>query len=356
MNQQELYMQRCIELAKLGAGNTRTNPMVGCVIVHQNKIIGEGWHQQYGGPHAEVNAIGAVANHEWLEDAELYVSLEPCAHHGKTPPCVDLIIEKKIKKVVIGMADPFDQVAGRGIQKLREHNVDVTIGVLEQNCKELNKRFIHYHTAKRPYIILKWAQTQDGFIAPDINHCTPEEFEEKRHITGRIVQQLVHKWRSQEAAIMVGTNTVLTDNPALNNRAWPGNAPVRVIIDRYERLLQFPHLKVFDGSQPTLLFTSNHAYEKFASTVYINLLDLSKPMWEQIVDVLYQKQIVSLIVEGGNQLLTHLINHHHWDEAQVFTTPAFLQNGILAPQINGMLPKESHRVDGVQLHIYRNNT
>lgn len=349
-------MQRCIELARLGAGHTRTNPMVGCVIVHQDNIIGEGWHQQYGGPHAEVNAINAVSNPALLQDATLYVNLEPCAHHGKTPPCVDLILEKKIKHVVIGMVDPFEQVAGKSIQLLRNQQVEVTVGVLEQSCIALNKRFIHYHSAKRPYVILKWAQTQDGFIAPDIRQCTPEEFEEKRHITGFIVQQLVHKWRSQESAIMVGTNTVLTDNPALNNRAWPGNPPVRIVIDRHGKLLSNQHLKVFDGSQPTILFTAQQDYEQMSNKLDVHMIDLNKPFWEQVFDVLYKKQIVSLIVEGGTTLLNDIIDQNNWDEAQIFTTTAYLQNGIEAASLKGFLPQESHSVDGAKLHIYRNNS
>jgi diaminohydroxyphosphoribosylaminopyrimidine deaminase/5-amino-6-(5-phosphoribosylamino)uracil reductase len=354
MNNHELYMQRCIELARLGVGNTKTNPVVGCVIVHQDKIIGEGWHQYYGGAHAEVNAINSVLNQNLLSNSELYVNLEPCSHYGKTPPCVDLIIEKKIKRVIIGMVDPFEQVAGKGIEKLKNSGVVVTVGVLEEACKELNKRFIHFHAKKRPYVILKWAQTQDGFIAPNFEKCSHEEFEEKRHITGRIVQQLVHKWRTQEAAIMVGTNTVLTDNPTLNNRAWPGNMPTRVIIDRNGKLLENRHLKVFDGSQPTILFTANESYKKLASNIDINLLDLNKPFWEQVFDTLYQKQIISLIVEGGANLLTDIIQQNVWDEAQIFTTPAYLQSGVCAPPFNGYLPQQTHLVDGATLHIYRN--
>jgi diaminohydroxyphosphoribosylaminopyrimidine deaminase/5-amino-6-(5-phosphoribosylamino)uracil reductase len=213
-------MKRCLQLAILGAGNVAPNPMVGCVIVHNDKIIGEGWHRQYGQAHAEVNAIASVKDKSLIKDSIVYVNLEPCSHFGKTPPCADLLISHSPKKVVIGMIDPFSKVAGNGVAKLKEAGIEVELGVLEDECKFLNRRFIKFNTKQLPYVILKWAKTINGYIAPDARILSKEAFEEQRHITDRIVQKLVHRWRTQEDAIMVGTNTTLFDNPALNAREW----------------------------------------------------------------------------------------------------------------------------------------
>src|SRR5690554_546144 len=236
-------MSRCIQLAKNGLGATYPNPLVGSVIVHKDRIIGEGWHQMAGQPHAEVNALKSVADQELLKEATIYVNLEPCSHYGKTPPCSDLIIIKGIKRVVIGSSDPNPEVAGRGIKKLRDADCEVILGVRKEECDDLNKRFFTFHNKKRPYIFLKWAQTPDGFIAPEKKTRTTTN---PVWITNEYSRQLVHKMRSEEMAILVGTNTVMEDNPSLTVREWAGKNPIRVVIDRTLKLP--PNAAVFDGS------------------------------------------------------------------------------------------------------------
>lgn len=351
MTTDERYMLRCIELARLGKGSVSPNPLVGAVVVFEDTIIGEGWHKQYGGPHAEVNAINSVKDQSLLSQSTIYVNLEPCSHFGKTPPCADLLIKHKLKRVVIGMEDPFSLVAGRGIGKLKDAGIEVEVGVLGKECKELNKRFIIFHQQERPYIILKWAQTIDGFIAPDATAMNPEEFEQKRHITGVMVQKLVHKWRTEEDAILVGKNTAITDNPALNARAWKGRNPVRITLDRKGELPQ--QLKILDGTQRTLVFTGNpNMQSPNAQTEYI-VIDFSTNIWPQISHVLYRSNIQSVVIEGGAITLNHVIESGIWDEAQVFTSPQTLQSGVAAPAIQGTLKQELY-IDGKQLHIYRN--
>ena len=241
----EKYIKRCIELAKNGLGTTYPNPLVGSVIVYNKEIIGEGWHQKAGDGHAEVNAINSVKNKSLLSKATIYVSLEPCSHFGKTPPCCDLIIANDIPNVVIGTIDPFAKVAGNGIKKLLEAEKNVTIGILEDECNELNKRFFTFHTKKRPYIILKWAESQDGFIAP-----LKREKQESVWITNEFSRQLVHKWRSEEEAILVGTNTVMEDNPTLTVRDWIGTNPIRIVLDQNNRITKEFH--IFDNQAKTL--------------------------------------------------------------------------------------------------------
>jgi diaminohydroxyphosphoribosylaminopyrimidine deaminase/5-amino-6-(5-phosphoribosylamino)uracil reductase len=345
----ELYMQRCLELAQHGAGHVSPNPLVGAVIVHNNRIIGEGWHKCYGKAHAEVNAIHSVEDKSLLHESTVYVNLEPCSHHGKTPPCADLLIMHQVKKVVVGIMDPFEQVAGNGIRKLKEAGIDVVVGVLQQQCEELNKRFITFHTKKRPYIILKWAQTQDGFIAPDANSMPAEEFEQKRHITGLIVQKLVHKWRSEEDAIMVGTNTAITDNPALNTRAWKGSSPIRIALDRTLRIPTTHQL--FDQKKPTIIFTEKKV--KSSSNITYISIDFNDALTSQIIDHLYQKNIQSLIIEGGTKTLETFIQKQYWDEAQVFISPKTLGNGIQAPSISGEIFLKD-TIDASTLTVYRN--
>ncbi|HRS53852.1 MAG TPA: bifunctional diaminohydroxyphosphoribosylaminopyrimidine deaminase/5-amino-6-(5-phosphoribosylamino)uracil reductase RibD, partial [Bacteroidales bacterium] len=246
-----LYIRRCFDLARLGMGKVAPNPMVGCVIVNGNKIIGEGYHQEYGGYHAEVNAINSVIDKDLLKTAVLYVNLEPCAHYGKTPPCTDLIISSQIPKVVISNVDPFEKVAGKGINKLRAAGISVIVGVLKQDGKELNKRFFTFCEQKRPYIILKWAQSLDGFIDKERN--SNEKLKGPTWITGDFFKKVVHKWRAEEQAIMVGTNTAINDNPKLTVREVPGKNPLRIVIDR---VLKLPHnLNLFDSSTPTLVLT-----------------------------------------------------------------------------------------------------
>lgn len=341
MNHQ-LYMQRCIELAQNGAGSVSPNPMVGCVIVHNEIIIGEGWHQQFGQAHAEVNAIAAVKDKSLLSEATLYVNLEPCNHFGKTPPCADLIIQHQIKQVVVGMVDPFEKVAGNGISKLQAAGINVSVGVLENECRFLNRRFIKYVTQHKPYVILKWAQTHNGYIAPDASKVSAEEFEQQRHITGFTIQKLVHKWRTEEDAIMVGTNTALLDNPALNARAWHGKNPIRIVMDKTLRLPDT--LKLFDKSIPTIVFTEQQK-ESTQNLTFIQI-DFAKNWFDDILNHLYQHKIQSLIVEGGSQLLNTIIDANLWDEAILFISPKTINDGVKAPFING-INYQSDIIDGV---------
>ncbi len=341
MNHQ-LYMQRCIELAQNGAGSVSPNPMVGCVIVHNEIIISEGWHQQFGQAHAEVNAIASVKDKSLLSEATLYVNLEPCNHFGKTPPCADLIIQHQIKQVVVGMVDPFEKVAGNGISKLQAAGINVTVGVLENECKFLNRRFIKFVTQHKPYVILKWAQTHNGYIAPDANKVSAEEFEQQRHITGFTIQKLVHKWRTEEDAIMVGTNTALLDNPALNARAWHGKNPIRIVIDKTLRLPD--SLKLFDKSIPTIVFTEQQK-ESSQNLTFIQI-NFSENWFNDVLAHLHENKIQSLIVEGGNQLLNTIIDAKLWDEAIQFISPKTINDGIKAPFING-INYQSDTIDGV---------
>lgn len=339
-------MQRCIELAQNGAGAVSPNPLVGCVIVHNNNIIGEGWHRQLGQAHAEVNAINSVKLKHLLSDSTLYVNLEPCNHFGKTPPCADLIIQHQIKNVVVGMIDPFEKVAGQGIQKLKAAGIEVEVGVLENECRFLNRRFVKYVTQQKPYIILKWAQTFNGYIAPDATKISAEEFEIQRHITDRIVQRLVHKWRTQEDAIMVGTNTALFDNPALNAREWKGRNPLRIVLDRNLRLPL--NLKLFDKSEPTIVFTSVQK-ESEPNLTFIQL-DFEKNCLNEMLQELYQLKVQSVIIEGGSQFLNAVIANKIWDEAIVFMSPKTITDGIKAPLIDG-LKIQQETIDGVTMNV-----
>ena len=330
MDTNEKYMKRCIELARLGAGSVSPNPMVGCIIICRGKIIGEGFHQKYGEAHAEVNAVNSVANPELLKESTLYVTLEPCAHHGLTPPCSDLIVQKQIPRVVIGAIDPFSEVAGKGIEKLRKAGIEVELGILEKECRELNKRFFTFHKKKRPYIILKWAQTLDGFI--DIER-TREEFGEPIWITGDLALRLVHKIRSEEDAILVGTSTAEKDNPSLSVRHWTGRNPVRAVIDKNLRLSE--NLNLFDGTQKTLVFNSVKNTEN--ETAEWIQLEFTTDIIPQILSALYSRKILSVIVEGGKKLLESFILSGNWDEAHVFIGNNFFYTGIKAPQIKGYL-------------------
>jgi diaminohydroxyphosphoribosylaminopyrimidine deaminase/5-amino-6-(5-phosphoribosylamino)uracil reductase len=346
MELNEKYMHRCLELARLGAGDVAPNPMVGSVIVYNGKIIGEGYHRKYGGPHAEVNAINAVSTPEILKKSTLYVSLEPCAHYGLTPPCSDLIIEKEIPEVIIGTVDPFSEVAGKGIEKLEKVGVKVTLGVLEKDCRELNKRFFTFHERKRPYVILKWAQTIDGFI--DVER-SPESFGEPTWITGDLALQLVHKIRSEESAILVGTNTAEKDNPSLTVRHWPGENPYRLVLDKKLRLPG--SLNLLNGLQKTLVFNARRNGEE-GLTSFVKI-DSEKEILPQILAELYQRNILSVIVEGGRQLLESFFYTGLWDEAHVFIGETFFYNGIRAPQIKGKLVA-SETLGNDQLKIFKN--
>lgn len=315
-------MHRCIELARNGLGNVAPNPMVGCVIVSNGKIIGEGYHQKYGEAHAEVNAINSVKDKENLKPATLYVNLEPCCYHGKTPPCTDLIIRHKIPKVVIGCTDPAPKVSGKGIKQLKKAGCNVTYGTLEKECKELNKRFFTFNEMKRPYIMLKWAQTMDGFIA------YPSAKKPNR-ISCELSHTIVHKWRSEEQAIMVGTNTAHLDNPQLNVRKWNGKDPLRIVLDKTLRLSKDLHL--FDRSIPTVVFTSCENKSQ-KNLEYVNI-DFEKNIIPQILKDLYRREIQSIIIEGGTELLNSFIKNDIWDEMRVFIGNKIFGNGTKAPEL-----------------------
>ncbi|WP_121811954.1 bifunctional diaminohydroxyphosphoribosylaminopyrimidine deaminase/5-amino-6-(5-phosphoribosylamino)uracil reductase RibD [Mucilaginibacter kameinonensis] len=334
MLEHEKYMRRCLELAESGAGYVSPNPMVGAVVVHDGQIIGEGYHQKYGQAHAEVNAIAQVTqkfdNHaELLKNSTIYVSLEPCAHYGKTPPCADLIIKHQISNVVVGCRDPFAQVDGKGIEKLQAAGIEVITGVLKQECQRLNRRFFTKVQKHRPYIILKWAQTQDGFFAP----ANGSQF----WITGPESKKLVHKWRSEEDAILIGKNTALSDNPQLNVRYWDGPSPKRVVIDR--RLELNKGLNIFDQSAETLIF-NEVKFDLDGKNRYIALEDFERFVPQYILYQLYLQDIQSVIIEGGARTLESFIEAGLWDEARVFTGDKVLGKGIKAPQITGILADE----------------
>jgi diaminohydroxyphosphoribosylaminopyrimidine deaminase/5-amino-6-(5-phosphoribosylamino)uracil reductase len=335
MVQHEFFMRRCIELAELGVGQVSPNPMVGAVVVHEGKIIGEGYHQKYGQAHAEVNAIAQVVAKfdnaaDLLKQATIYVSLEPCAHYGKTPPCADLIIKHQIQLVVVGTRDPFAQVDGKGIGKLQAAGIEVITGVLEAECQLLNRRFFTKVQKHRPYIILKWAQTHDGFFAPADGS--------QLWITGTQSRKLVHKWRSEEDAILVGKNTVAIDNPQLNVRYWEGRSPKRVVIDR--RLELDKNLNVFDQSAETLIFNEVE-FNVDGKNKYIALEDFDRYVPQYILYQLYLQDIQSLIIEGGAHTLQTFIDAGLWDEARIFTGKTVLTKGIKSPQITGNIASES---------------
>jgi diaminohydroxyphosphoribosylaminopyrimidine deaminase/5-amino-6-(5-phosphoribosylamino)uracil reductase len=325
-------MRRCIELATLGAGNVAPNPMVGAVLVHNGQIIGEGYHKAYGGPHAEVNCIASVTekNKHLIPDASIYVSLEPCAHYGKTPPCADLIIREKIKKVYVGTRDPFVEVNGKGIEKLSAAGIEVTSGILETECKDLNKRFFTFHTKHRPYIILKWAQTTDHKIGNAGNN--------RLIITNEFTDRIVHRWRSEEAGIMAGTNTVMLDDPQLTNRLWHGHSPVRVIVDMDLRLPSSLH--VFDGSVKTIVFNALKHEENDNLFFYQVTRDVN--LVHQVVNGLYQMKILSVMIEGGARLIQSFIDEGMWDEARVITNSKLISK---EPAIASPILTDSRLVD-----------
>jgi diaminohydroxyphosphoribosylaminopyrimidine deaminase/5-amino-6-(5-phosphoribosylamino)uracil reductase len=328
VNIHEKYIKRCIELAQNGLGTTYPNPMVGSVIVYENQIIGEGWHKKAGEPHAEVNAVRSVKDKSLLKKAAIYVSLEPCSHFGKTPPCCDLIIANQIPNVVVGTVDPNEKVAGQGILKLIEAGANVTVGVLEDECNELNKRFFTFHQKKRPYIILKWAESQDGFLAPE---KTISQDRKPIWITNTYSRQLVHKWRTEEQAILVGTQTVIDDNPKLNARNWSGNNPVRVVIDRENKIDQ--NSFIFDDTVKTIIFSNENKKTSTTNTQF-EVIDFSKNIIPEILDVLYKNQIQSIIIEGGRQTLQSFIDENVWDEARIFVGKQSFGNGTKAPIIS----------------------
>ncbi len=318
-------MRRCIQLARCGAEGAAPNPMVGAVVVCQGRIIGEGYHRKCGGPHAEVNAIASVRDTSMLERSTLYVSLEPCAHYGKTPPCADLIIAKRIPRVVIGCQDPFAKVNGLGIRKLVDAGVEVRVGVLQEECERLNHRFMTFHRKHRPWVTLKWAQSADGYID---RLRTPEEMPAR--LSSPYTQVLVHRLRAQNMAILVGTDTVVCDNPTLTNRLWPGGSPLRLTIDRTGRIPADAHL--LDGSVPT------HVYHQESLT--------------DILDDLYQRGVQSLLVEGGARLLQSFLDEGLWDEARVEEASCRLRGGVRAPLLGGATLVGRQQVDGHWISSY----
>jgi diaminohydroxyphosphoribosylaminopyrimidine deaminase/5-amino-6-(5-phosphoribosylamino)uracil reductase len=331
VNTHEKYMARCLELAQKGLGTTYPNPLVGSVIVHNNQIIGEGWHHKAGEAHAEVNAVNSVKNKALLSEATLYVNLEPCSHFGKTPPCCDLLIDQQIPTVVIGSPDHNSKVNGSGIARLKSAGKEVIVGVLANECAQLNRRFFTFHQKKRPYIILKWAQSADGFIAPRTKTNRQPVWISNPH-----ARQRVHQWRTEEQAILVGTQTVLDDNPQLTARDWPGNNPLRIVLDQHGRLPK--DSAVFDSTAETLVLGKND-------------LDFSNQIASQITDLLYHKNIQSVIVEGGRQTLQTFIDENCWDEARVFTGAIHLVEGIPAPHIKAYSARQE-KIDTDTLTTY----
>ena len=337
-------MHRCLQLAKLGAGTVAPNPMVGAVLIYKNSIIGEGYHQQYGQAHAEVNCINYVkaTDQSLIEKSTLYVSLEPCAHYGKTPPCADLIIKNKIPNVVIGCRDSYTEVDGKGIQKLQQAGIKVVTGILGKDALELNKRFFTFHTKHRPYIILKWAQSADGKIAN-------EDFSAVK-ISSEITNRLVHKWRSEEAAILIGTNTALHDNPYLTNRLWQGNNPIRLVIDRQIKLPAF--LYIFDGAVKTVVF--NQVKNEEQPNIIFYKLTAGEDMLADLLNALHQLNIQSVLVEGGAVLLKSFIDKNYWDEARVITNQQLtIGDGINAPQLKNNSLINTEKIGSDLISFYK---
>lgn len=339
----ETYIYRCLELAEKGASYVAPNPMVGAVLVYNNKIIGEGYHQQFGGPHAEVNCLNSVKeeNRHLIRQATLYVSLEPCAHFGKTPPCADLIMANKIPDVVIGCRDPFKEVNGKGIDKLKAAGVNVINGVLEKQCQQLNKRFFTFYIQHRPYVILKWAETSDKKIAGKGN--------ERLFISNEQTNRLVHKWRSEEASILIGTNTAILDDPELNTRIWSRPSPVRLVIDMD---LSLPSsLKIFNRKQRTIIFNTIKHEEDSDILYYQVTKDVN--LVHQIVNALYQLKIQSVLVEGGARLLQSFIDEEMWDEVRVIKNEKLkINNGLAAPEVDLKNAGEEMRILDDSIKIY----
>lgn len=342
----EKYMRRCLELAAKGLGSTAPNPMAGCVIVSNDRIIGEGWHRFYGGPHAEVIAINNVSDPSLLKESVLYVNLEPCSHYGKTPPCVKLICEKGIPAVISGTLDPNPEVFGKGIKSMEEKGINIVTDILQEECLHLNRRFFTFYMKKRPYIILKWAQTKDYFIDMERQENGKEGI---NWITDEASRRLVHKWRSEEQAILVGSRTVMLDNPQLTTRNWPGRNTLRIVIDREGRLSGDLHM--LDGSVETIVFT--HISKSDRTNLKYVLLDRNKDCLQAVLDYLYSINIQSLIVEGGRILIDEFLKQNAWDEARVFTGKGTFGKGIPAPGIPSE-PVGQYKFAESSLKTYKN--
>ncbi|SFK85798.1 diaminohydroxyphosphoribosylaminopyrimidine deaminase [Porphyromonadaceae bacterium KH3CP3RA] len=342
-----LFMERCLQLARKGEGSTKPNPLVGAVVVHNGRIIGEGFHRQYGEAHAEVNAIASVRDSSLLSESTLYVSLEPCAHHGKTPPCAELIITRKIPRVVVATDDPNPKVSGKGIAMMRENGIEVVVGMLEKEARELNRIFFVNQLYNRPYIILKWAQSSDGFM--DYLR-TPGDGNTPVIISNTMTHTIVHRFRTQVQGIMVGTNTALLDNPQLTARKWFGNDPMRVVIDRQNKIPADASL--FDGTVPTIVFTAS-APPHTAKNSYVKYIEIDflGDICKQISDRLYEEKIYSLLIEGGAQLLASFIEKNMWDEAYVEIAEKALHSGVKAPIIKGDVAAFRNYPGSVQFHL-----
>ncbi|MFN8244526.1 MAG: bifunctional diaminohydroxyphosphoribosylaminopyrimidine deaminase/5-amino-6-(5-phosphoribosylamino)uracil reductase RibD [Ferruginibacter sp.] len=340
----DIYMQRCLWLAALGAGYTAPNPLVGAVLVYRDRIIGEGYHRKYGEAHAEVNCISSVkaADQPLIAQSRLYVSLEPCSHYGKTPPCTGLILSQKIPEVIIATTDPFAAVNGSGIARLRQAGVRVITGILEKEAQWQNRRFFTFQQLQRPYVILKWAQTADGYTG---NRDTTRRL----LISDAISNRLVHRWRSEEAAILVGTNTALADNPRLTNRLWTGPQPLRMVTDLSLRLPGNLHL--FDKTIPTVIF-NNLKEEREENLQYVKIAP-GLAVLPAILEWSYQNGVQSILVEGGARLLQSFINIDCWDEARVITNPRLrTEEGIAAPQLGATVKAVTLQPGGDNIDIY----
>lgn len=340
--EEEKYMRRSIQLAQNGQCNVAPNPMVGAVIVCDGKIIGEGYHIRCGEAHAEVNAIRSVKDESLLKRSTIYVTLEPCSHYGKTPPCADLIIEKQIPRIVIGCQDPFSKVAGRGIQKLKDAGREVIVGVLEKECRALIRRFITFHTQRRPYVTLKWAESADKFIDVCRTEGNPVI------LSTSLTSMLVHKKRAEHSAIMVGTHTAALDNPSLNVRHWYGHSPVRIVIDRTLSLPASLHL--FDGTTSTLVFTE--AAQKSEANIEYLTVDFQQDILPHIMATLYSRGLQSLLVEGGSLLLQSFIDADLWDEIFVEESPVLLHFGVKSPEISDKIPYDVEQSFGRSFRHY----
>lgn len=358
----KLYMRRCLELAAIGTRNAMPNPSVGAVLVHNGRIIGEGYTSPYGGAHAEVNCINSVmgANKHLIPEAILYVSLEPCSHYGKTPPCCDLIIAQQIQTIIVGTADPHVKVAGNGIRKLQEAGRNVVAGILEEECRESNKRFFTFHEKQRPYVILKWAESADGYLSPKNAQSTilrlaqddTEDIQLKQPvwITNQYSRQLVHKWRAEEAAILAGTKTVLDDNPMLNVRDWAGQNPVRIVLDRSGRIPDGYSVK--NNKIKAIVLTEKNNFPNLENLLFESV-DFNGSLAKNILTILHRHNLISVIIEGGRQTLQTFIDEGMWDEARVFKGPVTFAGGTKAPVINGKLTAKESIVHD-ELLIFRN--
>jgi diaminohydroxyphosphoribosylaminopyrimidine deaminase/5-amino-6-(5-phosphoribosylamino)uracil reductase len=320
--------------------------MVGCVIVHNGSIIGEGYHRKYGEAHAEVNAVNSVRNPDLLLESTLYVTLEPCSHFGKTPPCADLIVEMGIPRVVVGSRDPNEKVSGRGLEKLKTAGIELVTGMLEEECNRMNRRFMTFHQQQRPYIILKWAQTEDGYMDKTRNE---EEFGQPTWITNDLSKIAVHKMRSDEAAIMVGTRTALKDNPSLTVREWSGGHPLRIVLDRTGKLDE--NCALLDQSTETIVFSEIEKEIK-PNLEYIPL-KFGPGMLLEINAILFRRGIQSLLVEGGKSLLESYMQENLWDEARVYIGSKRFGAGVKAPETNWILDREEPLDDSLARIYYR---